>query len=233
MKEKLETYPDIQGISNRIVDLLRKTTNTPYSLALSGGNTPKRIFEKLTYKKISWNQIQFFWGDERCVPPDHSESNYKMAREHLFDRIKIQDHQIHRIKGENDPASEAVRYEKEIRNHLDQYRKLPVFDMIMLGLGEDGHTASIFPDQMYLLKSDKVCEIAIHPETGQKRITLTGPVIKKAKNILFIVTGKTKSKIIADIVYKRGDWKKYPASYITPENGELYWITDSEASSLL
>lgn len=207
-----------------------------FNIALSGGSTPKHIFKYLARNynsKINWNKINFFWGDERCVPPDDPESNYKMTYENLLSKISVPKENIFRIKGESDPYEEAISYSQLIKNNLPLINDTPAFDLIMLGLGEDGHTASIFPDQMYLLRSNNICEVAIHPSSGQKRITITGKVINNAMNIVFIVTGKNKSKIVNEILNNKSEAKYYPSSFIRPLNGKLIWLLDYDAAGLL
>lgn len=207
-----------------------------FNIALSGGSTPKHIFNYLAHNynsKINWNKINFFWGDERCVPPDDPESNYRMTYENLLSKISVPKENIFRIKGESDPNEEAISYSQLIKNNLPLLNDTPAFDLIMLGLGEDGHTASIFHDQINLINDKKICSIAVHPLTKQKRITLTGKTINNAHNILFIVTGKNKSKIINDILNNKIESKNYPASFIKPLNGKLIWLLDNEAASLL
>lgn len=235
---KLLVFKNIEELSvdfcNNITQLTSGKEN--FFLALSGGTTPKVIFQTLVRdfkKKIEWNKVHFFWGDERCVPPDHSESNYGMAKEYLLDHIDIPVENIHRIKGEDNPDNEAERYSNEIKKYLPEVNGLPQFDAAMLGLGEDGHTASIFPDQLKLLSSDKICETAIHPSTKQKRITLTGKVINNSGEIYFLVTGKKKSIIVEKILNKKNNYLKFPASHINPFNGELFWFLGDEAASEL
>jgi|SRR5690554_489676 len=207
-----------------------------YFIALSGGSTPKIVFQTLAENfksKIDWSKVHLFWGDERCVPPDHSESNFGMTKEYLINHINIPEENIHRIKGENDPVEESIRYSEEIKKNLPDQNNLPQFDLIMLGIGEDGHTASIFPDQIKIIESEKICETAIHPETKQKRITLTGRVINNSQNIFFLITGNKKSLIVDQIINKKNNFLRYPASHINPLNGELYFYLDSVAASLL
>ena len=143
-------------------DYISKTGNI--NIAISGGNTPKLLFEVLAkdYKdKIDWSKINFYWADERCVSPDSNESNFGMTFNFLFNKINIPESNIHRIYGENDPASEAVRYSEELRKNIFLSNGFPKFDLILLGMGDDGHTASIFPDQMELLNSVDVCAVAV------------------------------------------------------------------------
>ncbi len=201
----------------------------PFNIMLSGGNTPKMLFEqlaKLSPAVKSWEHVHFYWGDERCVPPNDPESNFGMAKAALLDHIQIPEANIHRIFGENDPDLEAQRYAKETSI-------IPVFDLIMLGMGDDGHTVSIFPNNLDLMHSSKLCEVATHPKTGQKRITITGKVIIASKVVAFLLTGKNKAGIIAEIFTKTGAYQTYPASYVHPEKGELMWLLDEEAASFI
>lgn len=205
-----------------------------FNIALSGGSTPKIIFEELSknYKdKFDWNEIHFYWGDERCVPPDDTESNYGMTKKYLLDHINIPRENIHRIKGENDPVIEAERYSDEIKILVNSKNGLPNFDLVMLGLGEDGHTASIFPDQMNLLHSEKICEVATHPSTGQKRITITGKVINNSRAVTFLATGERKSETLKKVLKEKDE--RLPATYIQPFNGSLKYFVDESAARLL
>jgi len=203
-------------------------------LCLSGGSTPEIIYQTLSknYKtKIDWNKVNLFWGDERCVPPESDQSNYGMTKKYLLNFIDIPTKNIHYINGENDPEREAFRYSDEIKKIVSNKIKYPKFDVVMLGLGEDGHTASIFPDQMEVIDSDKLCEVTLHPSTKQKRITLTGKIFNNAERVIFLVTGKSKATIVKKVLQERK--KIFPAEFIQPENGELDFFLDSVAASLL
>ncbi|HZH73810.1 MAG TPA: 6-phosphogluconolactonase, partial [Mariniphaga sp.] len=166
----------------------------------------------------------------RCVPPDDDQSNYKMTFDTLFSKIEIPADNIHRIKGEKTPEEEAGRYAAEIADNLELRNGVPVFDLIILGLGEDGHTASIFPDQLDLLKVDKLCAVATHPESGQKRITLTGKVINNANNIFFLVTGQQKAKRLSEIMNNEEVAQNHPAAHIEPHEGSVIWFIDETAA---
>jgi 6-phosphogluconolactonase len=207
-----------------------------FTIALSGGSTPELLFSVLggNYaESVDWKYVHFFWGDERCVPPGNPESNFGMAQKEFLGRIDIPSINVHRIRGEDDPENEAVRYSDEILMFAANRDGLPLFDLILLGLGEDGHTASIFPGHSDFFDSDKICEVARHPVTGQKRITLTGKVINNAGYVAFLVSGKGKSKIVEKIFKKDPSALKYPASFIVPVYGQLGWFIDKEAGILL
>jgi 6-phosphogluconolactonase len=234
----IKIFNSINDLSLYFANLLMNEVKEEdkFNLVLSGGRTPKDIFQYLSahYKtKINWNKIKFFWGDERCVPPTDDRSNYKMAFDTLLSKLKIPDTNIFRIMGENDPVEEANRYSNVIKINVQIKNNVPRFDLIMLGLGEDGHTASIFPDQINLVDNNKICSVGIHPTSLQKRITLTGKVINHAKTIVFIATGESKTKIVSEVIDNKTNLKKYPASFINPNNGKLIWLLDQQSASLL
>lgn len=234
---KIQISKSVEELSKYFAQLLIDKVNNSkdhFHIALSGGSTPKSIFEYLAayhQDTIEWHKVKFFWGDERCVPPTDSESNYKMANDALLSKLKIPAKNIFRIKGENEPQLEAKEYSEIVDKQLPQINNIPKFDLIMLGLGEDGHTASIFPNQKSLLNSDKIYATVVHPVSGQTRITLTGKVINNASTVVFIATGKNKAKVVDEIINNKGNYKDYPASFVNPQNGELYWLLDKPASS--
>lgn len=205
-----------------------------FSIALSGGSTPKVIFDELATNfadKINWDKVKLFWGDERCVLPTNAESNYKMTLDHLISKIEIPRKNVHRIKGEHDPEKEAKRYARILEKELTKIDGISQFDLVILGMGDDGHTVSIFPDQIKLWDSKKLCITAVHPVSGQKRITITGKMINNAKAVNFLVTGENKALIVKEIVKKVGEYKSYPASMVQPTSGNLLWFLDAEAAS--
>ena len=234
---EIKIYKDANGVAKAFAEMLIKITTRnkqTMHIALSGGSTPTLLFDILAReysKQMPWNRIHFWWGDERCVPPTDNESNFKMTKEHLFNKIDIGKNQIHRVKGELPPDKAKDSYISEIKQNIDTQNGLPIFDLIILGMGNDGHTASIFPDQLSLLNSDTICAVASHPESGQKRITLTGGIINNAKLISFLVTGKSKADRIAEIFINKEEAKKLPASFIQPKNGELIFFLDTEAAA--
>ena len=211
-------------------------TRNKLNIALSGGNTPSLFFKFLSdfdqqkANKMDWRKIHFFWGDERCVPPNHKESNYGNANDLLFSKINIPESNIHRIEGENDPDEEVERYSNLLQKLVEQKGGIPIFDWIFLGLGEDGHTASIFPNQLGLMTSDKICEIGLHPDSGQKRITLTGTVLNMAKRITFVVAGANKQDVLSQIINRDRSAKDYPGAKIQAKNGKIDWYLDASAA---
>jgi 6-phosphogluconolactonase len=207
-----------------------------FSLALSGGSTPRDIFHYLASgagKRINWSKVRIFWGDERCVPPDHADSNFRMAKESLFISLAIPSSNIFRIKGENDPETEAGNYETLVREMVPAREGIPRFDLFMLGLGDDGHTASIFPDNIAQFSSEKLFIAAANPYNQQIRVSATGTLINKSRNVVFIVTGAAKAERVAQIVLKKPGWEYLPASQVKPEDGKLTWMLDADSAQLL
>ena len=235
MRTDVHIFPDNEavaaGFAEWLVGWLRKQGKA--NIALSGGSTPRLLFRLLAEEygeEVNWEKIHLFWGDERCVPPDDEQSNYGMTQELLLRHIDIPLANIHRIRGEEDPRAEAERYGKIIGEELKSEEGYTVFDLIILGMGADGHTASIFPQQKELLMADAICAVATHPESGQKRITLTGPVINRARQVAFLVTGAGKADKVRQIIQEDGDWSSYPAAHIRPISGNLDWFLDEAAA---
>ncbi len=240
----METYTEVKifadpnkvydAIARKLVKLTHNSTQEIFDIALSGGNSPKGLFSLLSKSyadAIPWKRIHFWWGDERCVAPDDEQSNYKMTHDLLLSKIDIPKENIHRIKGEAVPEAEAIRYSAEIEKTLNSRGNDPVFDLILLGLGDDGHTASIFPDQLELFEHIQSCAVAKHPLTGQKRITITGNVLNNANRIFFLVTGESKAMRVSEIMNDSEAAKLLPAYYISPNNGELIWYLDEAAAA--
>lgn len=223
----------VKALAKEIYKLTKSSVQERFNILLSGGNTPTALFKKITKKyanTIEWERIHLWWGDERCVSPENENSNYKQAYDFLISHISIPQANIHRIKGENDPEEEAVRYAGEIEENLNLRGENPVFDLVLLGLGNDGHTASIFPDELELFEDERICAVATHPLSGQKRITITGRVLNNANRIFFLVTGVSKSQRISEIMNDDEAAKLLPAYYIYPTNGELIWFIDEAAA---
>jgi 6-phosphogluconolactonase len=218
-------------------DLAAKINETPdgrfFSWALSGGSTPKVLFQYLAQnfrKKISWEKVLVFWSDERCVAPDDQQSNYRMTKESLLNYVPIPAANIFRIKGEADPSEESERYSEAVMQIVPSFNNIPRFDFMMLGLGEDGHTASIFPGNLHLFDSKHLFEVAEHPQTKQKRITATGNLINHSATVAFLVTGEAKSEIAYHVLGHQLGSEKLPAAQIFPNNGELLWLMDEKAA---
>jgi 6-phosphogluconolactonase len=207
-----------------------------FYVALSGGTTPKRVYELLATdefrSRVDWSRVQLFFGDERAVPPDHSESNFRMANEALISKVPIPPENVHRIRGELDPNGAAASYEVELQS-VFRGEEWPPFDLIFLGLGEDGHTASLFPGAK-ARQEDKHWVVATeNPATGQERITMTLPAINHAKQITFLVAGQNKAQRLTDVLSASETAAKFPAQAVKPVNGNLEWLVDGAAASLL
>jgi 6-phosphogluconolactonase len=207
-----------------------------FHVALSGGTTPKRVYELLATNdfrsRIDWSRVQLFFGDERAVPLDHPDSNYRMANDALITKVPIPSENVHRIRGELDPNAAAASYEVELR-FVFSSEKWPRFDLIFLGLGEDGHTASLFPGAKAIQEDMHWAVATKNPATGQERITLTLPAINHAKQITFLVVGQNKAERLKDVLSESDTSEKFPAQAVKPVNGNLELLVDAEAASLL
>lgn len=203
------------------------------SVALSGGNTPQALFEKivkLDKGTVDWNKLLVFWGDERCVPPEHTDSNFRSAQKSILIPLDIPEEHIFRMHGEVDPEKEAERYSQLLAEHLPMVDGYPQFDLVLLGLGEDGHTASLFPGNNSLFATTQFCTVAKHPHSGQQRITLTGSAINHAAEVAFLVTGTPKAGIVSQLV-ETPELEHYPAAKVSPVSGKLTWLLDKGAAS--
>ena len=235
---ELKIYSDKQEVASEFSNFFAEKVkeSDSFHVALSGGSTPKIVFDVLANEfgaDLDWNKGQVEGGDERCVPPTDDESNYKMTVEHLLSKIEIPEENIHRIKGENEPKGEAVRYSEVIEQYLSESNGIPTFDLVILGMGDDGHTASIFPHEIDLWHSEKTCEVAVHPDSGQRRITITGKIINAAATVAFLVTGEGKAEKVGEIVRRTGSFKDYPATLVAPKSNNLYWFLDDAAAANL
>lgn len=202
-------------------------------IALSGGSTPNLFFDILAHeypKAVVWNKLHFFWVDERLVPHNHIESNFGNAYLRCFSKVDIPAENLHPINGGENPISETIRYTGDILSHVPCTNGYPVFDLIMLGMGEDGHTASIFPGQEELFKTNSIVSVSTNPISGQKRITLTGKVLNNCSEVVFVVTGHKKNAVLEQILEHTSDAKMYPASRVAPVKGRLCWYLDKEAA---
>ena len=210
-----------------------------FTIALAGGSTPEPVYRKLAREefssRIDWKRAQIFWGDERCVPPDDSESNYRMARAALLDHVLLPAENIHRICGEIEPDHAASEYARELENIFggDTTRggsPPDGFDLVLLGMGDDGHTASLFPLQPAVTEQ-KRWVMAQRPDGATLwRITLTPVVINAAKNIAFIVSGEDKAPRVKEVLHGTRQPSKLPAQAIMPTSGEIVWFLDKAAA---
>lgn len=220
------------GLIEHLLKLMSESSDN-FSIALSGGSTPALMFDLWAndYKdKTDWSRLFIYWVDERCVAPEDSDSNFGMAKKLLLDKVPLSENQIFRIKGEADPTSEAKRYSNLALQNLPQIGGFPIFDVVLLGAGNDGHTSSIFPGQEELLITPKPFAACYNPYSGQKRIAMTGQTIIKANLVIFLITGKDKASVVADM-YSSGDIG--PAAYIAHHASPVELFLDSSAASKL
>lgn len=199
-----------------------------FSVALAGGSTPKRMYALLADAPVNWSRVHVYWGDERCVPPTDSASNYRMTREALLDHVPIPSDNVHRMRGEIDPATAAAEYEQRLRSTLDVR-----FDLVLLGLGSDGHTASLFPHAATLQESDRWVVADYAAVVSMWRITLTPVAINTAARVWFLVAGEEKADVLRRIVHGPRLPHELPAQLIAPPAGELRWLVDAAAASRL
>jgi len=207
-------------------------------IAISGGTTPEVMFELLAAEpfvaQVPWDKLDLYWVDERCVPPDNAESNYRMTREALLSKVPLPSERIHRIEGELEPELAAARYESTIRNTFKlEGAETPTFDLILLGMGEDGHTASLFPHTEAL---NDLSHIAIANHVPQKdtwRVTLTWPVINQGREVAFLIEGEGKAQVLHDVFMGPYQPETFPSQIIRPANGRLILLLDAAAASKL
>jgi len=209
-------------------------------IAISGGSTPKAAFELLADPnqpwrwRMPWQKLDLFWVDDRCVPPDDSESNYRMTREALLDHVPLRPEQIHRIEGELEPEAAAARYESELRNSFRlEGAESPRFDLVALGMGDDGHTASLFPYTEAIHEMIRLVTANRVPQRDTWRITLTWPLINHARSVFFLVAGAEKAAILREVLTGPFDPERLPSQLIWPSSVILTFILDRAAAALL
>jgi 6-phosphogluconolactonase len=209
-----------------------------FFIALAGGNTPRELYLLLARDEwrhqVPWAKTHIFFGDERCVPPDHPDSNYGMARKTLLDRLALPASQVHRMSGEQEPLAAAAAYEQEIRRAFESPPSEPVrFDLILLGLGNDGHTASLFPGTQALQEKEKLVVANYVEKFNSHRLTLTLPVLNNAHHVMFLISGESKANVVHEILQAPQRSFEYPAELVQPEQGKLWWLLDRAAAMKL
>ena len=238
---KYYVEPDPQALARRAAQYFVEMTGEAVAgrgrarIAISGGNTPKAAFQLLAdpnqpwRSRMPWDNLDLYWVDERAVPPQAAESNYRMTREALLDRVPLRPEQIHRIEGELEPELAAARYETELRNTFRlEGAETPRFDLVALGMGEDGHTASLFPH------TEAIHEVTNHvPQKDTGRITLTWPVIDHASSVFFLIAGEDKAAVLKEVLMGPHDPERLPSQLIWPVSGILTLILDKAAAALL
>ena len=207
-----------------------------FLVALTGGSTPECLFQLLAEDKsgkIDWNKTHTFWGDERCVQPDDPESNYRMARELLLRRVNIPDANVHRIEGELGPLEASKNYARVLEQFASPPFQWPRFDLVLLGMGEDGHTASLFPGSPVEALGPVEAVTAHYQDRPAERVTLTPPVFNTARLVLFMAVGGNKALTLSKVLSDTHQPQLYPAQRIEPKDGKLIWLIDEAAASKL
>jgi 6-phosphogluconolactonase len=238
--QAVATFPDqdtlAEAAAQHIVTLAKEaiTTRGRFSIALSGGSTPKQTLSCLASDEFApmmdWQKVHVFWGDERCVPPDHADSNYLMAREVMLDRVPIPIENIHRIQAELNPTDAAHIYETELRAF---FQEVPRFDLVLLGMGDDGHTASLFPGTEALIEEDRWVVANYIARLSSWRITLTPIAITAAASITFLVSGAHKAERLHEVLNGPYKPRELPSQLVKPLDGRLRWLVDADAARLL
>jgi 6-phosphogluconolactonase len=246
-KAEIQVLSNLQELTRRAaVEFVSQATEAVrrkglFTVALSGGSTPKGLYSLLAdgnegfRARVAWDKIHFFWGDERHVPPDHPESNYRMAYEALLSKIPVPPDNVHRIKAENPNAADAARdYEEILREFfkLGQGQK-PRFDLVLLGMGPEGHTASLFPGSEVIHEKGRLVAAPWVEKFKTYRITLTPPVLNNAVCVMFLVSGEEKAETLKSVL--QGEYRpdQFPAQVIHPLSGRLVWLVDQAAVRLL
>ena len=250
MRRKLQikyyVEPDAEALARRAAQYLVEMTTEAVDargqarIAISGGSTPKAAFHLLAdpnerfLQSMPWERLDLYWVDERCVPPDNSESNYHMTREALLSHVPLPAGQVHRMEGELEPEVAASRYESELRNSFRlEGAESPRFDLIALGMGDDGHTASLFPYTGAIHEMGRLVAANHVPQKDTWRITLTWPVINHANSVFFLIAGEDKAERVREVFTGSRDPERLPSQLIWPSSGILTLFLDKAAAALL
>jgi 6-phosphogluconolactonase len=236
-------FQDVGGMSHFAAELFKQTVleadsaRKRFLCALSGGGTPLALYHLLAkepYNQVlPWQRMFFFWGDERCVPPDNAESNYYQARQNWLGKVPVPDENIHRVMGELEPFAAARDYARQLKLFAEPGADWPRFDLVLLGLGQDGHTASLFPGSPVQELEPTVAVTAQYQDRPANRVSLTPHVINSARNVVFLVSGPDKAPALSAVLAGDRDPQRIPAQRILPEDGKLWWLVDLTAASQL
>lgn len=239
MHKDIRVYPNLDVLSQAAADLFTILAvksikeRGSFAAALSGGSTPKPMYKALTslerQEKLDWKKIYLFWGDERSVAPEHPDSNYRMVRDNLLEHISIPEENIHRVPAELDPRMAAFSYEETLRGFFQG--AWPQFDLVLLGMGDDGHTASLFPYSAGLNEEDRWFIANYAPKRETWRLTLTKNAINAARNIVVLVAGGSKASMLSDVLEGKYEPDKKPIQLIMPVDGKMIWLVDQSAAS--
>ncbi|MBK8025868.1 MAG: 6-phosphogluconolactonase [Chloroflexi bacterium] len=241
MAGTLRVFPNRLTAARGLASLVARTGEScislreRFSLVLCGGSSPREAYKMLGDEfadDIDWNFTHVFWGDERCVPYEHPDNNAKMARETLLDYVPIPMSHIHRVQSFLQPGEAAEQYEHEVRRYFESRSSRYSFDVVLLGLGADGHTASLFPDTHALNETSRAVVANYVPKLDSWRITMTLPLLNSAAHVFFYVLGADKAEALAE-VFAQTESPTLPAAMVNPVHGQLTWIVDEEAASLL
>jgi 6-phosphogluconolactonase len=240
----IKTVPNATALYRAAADEFRRCAHESihergrFCVALSGGSTPRGVYSLLAndqsnpHTQLPWDKVFIFFGDERHVPPDHPDSNYRMASESLLSKVPVPPQNVFRVFAELDANEAAQKYEDQLRSFFGlRLNDCPRFDLIMLGLGPDGHTASLFPDSKALDENVRLVVANWVEKFQQYRITFTFPVLNHAAEVMFLVAGGDKAQILKDVL--NPETSQFPAQKVLPENGKLLWLLDQDAASLL
>jgi 6-phosphogluconolactonase len=241
---EISIYPDTDTLAQKAAEMFVDTAGESirdhgrFMVALSGGSTPNKMYAILATRnhtdKIEWENVHIFWGDERCVPPDHPDNNFRMARQAFLDHIPIPPGNIHRIPGELEPHSAAEMYARDLRtSFMLQGNDPPRFDLIFLGMGTDGHTASLFPNTTAVNDQKNLVAANFVPKLEAWRITLTARTINAAANVVFLASGSDKSQTLERVLNGPRKPRFFPSQLIDPTSGKLLWMLDADAAASL
>ena len=243
MKPDVRVFDDLRALSAAAASVFIESAGQSVTregrclVALSGGSTPTSLYELLAQApyaaQVDWPRLHVFWGDERCVPPEDSESNYRQAGDALLRRVPIPAENIHRVMGEAEPAQAAVAYALTLKAFASPRLDWPLFDLVLLGMGEDGHTASLFPGSEVEVSAPTAAVTAQYRGRPANRVTLTPVVFNAARCALFLVSGERKSEAVANVLNGNYQPERLPAQRIRPADGELIWMLDRAAASRL
>ena len=245
MNDDIRIFPDGEKLSHAAAHLLIAlaqkaiTDNGRFSMALSGGGTPQRLFQLLGQppytEQMPWENTYLFWGDERLVSPDNAGSNYGQAHAIFIGKIPIPQENIHRAHGELDANTAVSDYKTQLKNFAQDDREWPRFDVVLLGMGSDGHTASLFPGPITEAEQTEpvISVTADYDGRPAQRLTLTPPIINDAKHVIFLVTGANKATTVNDVIHGAYNPQKLPSQRIQPTNGTRIWFLDQPSAAKL
>lgn len=244
--QEIHIGANVDAISRKaaeiIADLIDETLQIKdhFSIALSGGSTPRSLLKLLAddfslRARMNWDKVHFFWGDERHVPPDHQDSNFRMANEAMLSKVEAPAGNIHRIRAEEQDAGKAAgEYEEELRTFFNlKPGELPGFDCILLGMGADGHTASLFPGTKALQEQKQLVSANWVEKFQTHRITLTPPVLNNGSTIIFLVSGEEKAEVLREVLEGEKNTELFPSQLIKPNHGKLVWLVTQSAAGKL